>query len=112
MVEDGRDGREERDADFASFDAVGDGDDLDDGVVVALNAADALERQLQEEEIRRCVRVWKSSEVRQLGAGQVAQVVKLLTLVTKDTSLHPSPLMASKGTLELVSLINSWPILR
>ena len=53
MVEDGRDGREERDADFASFDAVGDGVDLDDGVVVALNAADALERQLQEEEIRR-----------------------------------------------------------
>ena len=61
MVEDGRDGREERDADFASFDAVGDGDDLDDGVVVALNAADALERQLQEDEIRRCVRVWKRS---------------------------------------------------
>ena len=63
MVEDGRDGREERDADFASFDAVGDGVDLDDGVVVALNAADALERQLQEEEIRRCVRVWNFSQV-------------------------------------------------
>ena len=58
------------------------------------------------------VRVWKSSKVKQLGAGQVGQVVKLLTLVTKDTSLYPSPLMASKATFELVSLMNSLPILK